>query len=258
MATTARFLMESTFSLSCDSANVLEGAVLVQGASNDTCALPSVASSREAILGLAVSAGLTSANGQMTIAAPGCVFPGIAAGTITRGDVLVVGGATGTVVAVSQTTPPDATRVGVAMESAVSGSRVAILIGADSPPRGAVVPFVANGAITANTIVVASTSSRAAAPGSADPTSGVLGVALNTVADAATVYVVVSGVANVTDSGSGVTAGNNIAVAGTGGTGKTAAPSAGANTMCVGTALATVAASGTIPVLVNPFVMQGA
>ena len=36
MSTAARFPMEALYTLACDSANVLEGAVLVQGASNDT------------------------------------------------------------------------------------------------------------------------------------------------------------------------------------------------------------------------------
>ena len=55
----------------------------------------------------------------------------------------------------------------------------------------------------------------------------------------------------------GFAAGNNLAVAGTTGTGKTAAPSTGVNSMCVGTVLTTTSASGSIPVLVRPFMLQG-
>jgi hypothetical protein len=85
-----------------------------------------------------------------------------------------------------------------------------------------------------------------------------VGVAAHAAADGETVYVIVSGYATVTDSGSGVSAGDNLAVAGTTGTAKNAAPSAGVNSMVVGTCLTTTSASGSIPVLVNPFLMQGA
>ena len=40
-------------SMLCDSANVAAGAVLVQGASNDTCALPSAANTRAKVIGIA-------------------------------------------------------------------------------------------------------------------------------------------------------------------------------------------------------------
>lgn len=242
-------------SASCDSASVLDGAVLVQGASNDTAALPAAANSSSAFLGLCYQGGDSSANKPISYIING-VYPGIAAGAIVRGNRLVVGGATGTVVAESLSTPANATRIGVALESVSSGERVAILIGADSARAGNVLPFTASGSINANTIVVAG-NGVAAAPGGADPTSGVIGVALNTVTNGQTVYVCVSGYASVTDSGSGVSGGANIAVAGTSGLGKTAAPSSGTNTMCVGTALATTTASGSIPVLVNPFMLQG-
>ena len=65
------------------------------------------------------------------------------------------------------------------------------------------------------------------------------------------------GVANVTDSGSGVTFADHVASAGATGLGKTAAPSTGVNSMVVGVALATTSASAAIPVQVNPYVLQG-
>ena len=74
-----------------------------------------------------------------------------------------------------------------------------------------------------------------------------IGVALAAAADGEPVYVMTHGYALVTDSGSGVTAGNNLAVAGTTGTAKTAAPRAGPTLFCVGTALTTTAASGLHP-----------
>lgn len=243
-------------SLACDSANVLDGAVLVQGASNDTCALPSAANTRAQILGLATVSGNSTANGPISLATNG-IYPGIAGGSITRGDVLVVAGATGTVQSASLSTPVDASVVGVAMESASSGERVAILIGAKQRFSGVVLPFTASGSITANTIVIAG-NGVATAPGGASPTAPVLGVALNTVTNGQTVYVCVSGYATVTDSGSGVTANARITAAGTNGLGLAAAPSSGVNCAIVGIALATTAASGSIPVLVAPSTFQGA
>jgi len=242
--------------LLCDSASVLEGAALVRGAANDSVKLPTGANSRETFVGFALQAGSTSANKGLSVILNG-VFPGIASGSITRGDKVVIAGATGTVASESLTTPPDAVRVGIALESVLTGERVAILIGVQPAGRGVVTAYVADGAITANTIVVAAGASKAKVAAGADPTKGVLGIALNTVADTETVYVCSQGVANLTDSGAGVTFADNIAVAGSTGLGKTAAPGAGTNSMCVGTALATTAASGTIPVAVNPFVFQG-
>lgn len=241
--------------LLCDSASVLEGAVLVQGASNDTVALPSAANTRAKIIGLAYAAGSSSANGPMSVVTDG-VWAGIAGGTIVRGDLLVVAGVTGTVASVSLSTPADASIVGVAMESASSGERVAILIGAVQRFSGVVLPFTASGSINANTIVIAG-NGVAAAPGGASPTSPILGVALNTVTNGQTVYVCVSGYATVTDSGSGVTANDRITASGTGGLGLTAAPGAGTNCAIVGVALSTTVASGSIPVAVMPSTVQG-
>ena len=255
MSTAARFPMEALYTLACDSANVLEGAVLVQGASNDTCKLPSAASSREALLGLAYSAGSTSTGGPMTIVGLGAVWPAIAAGTITRGDRVVIGGATGTVVSESLTTPVDATRVGRALESAASGERVAVLIGNAPAFSGTVLKMTASGAITANTIVKAG-NGVAVASASASPTAALLGVALNTVADGGTVYVVTSGSAVVTDSGSGVTA-NDFITSNASALGLTAAPAGGTNCAIIGIALTTTAASGSITVSVTPSRIQG-
>lgn len=242
--------------LLCDSANVSEGAALVRGAANDSVKLPGAANSRETFVGIAYQAGATSANKSISVILNG-IFAATASGAITRGDKVVMAATTGTVSAESLTTPPDAVRVGVALESVVDGERVAILIGVQPAGRGAVVPFVASGAINAKTIVVAAGVSKAKAPAGADPTKGVLGVALNTVADGETVYVVTHGVALVTDSGAGVTFADHIAIAGTSGLGKTAAPSTGVNDMVAGVALANASASADITVFVNPYVLQG-
>ena len=81
----------------CASANVAEGAVLVMGATNDVVKLPTAASSSEALVGLAAYPWSSSANAPVDAVVNG-VWPGIAAGTITRGDRVVIGGATGTVI----------------------------------------------------------------------------------------------------------------------------------------------------------------
>lgn len=240
----------------CDSASVVDGAALFQGASNDSVMLPGAANTSAKFIGLAYLAGATSASQPISVVKDG-IWAGVAAGTIVRGDRVVAADTSGGVQSESLSTPADASRIGVALESVSSGERVAILVGAQPSASGTVLTFVANGAITANRIVVASTGGKVAMPGGADPTSGVVGVALEAAADAASVRVCVLGYATVTDSGSGVTAGNNLAVAGTTGTGKTAAPSTGVNSMCVGTVLTTTAASGSIPVLVRPFMLQG-
>lgn len=257
MGTSSRFPMESLYPLACDSASVLEGAVLVQGASNDTCALPSGASSRQQILGLCYQSFNSAAGSPATIVAPGAIFPGIAAGAITRGDVLVIGGATGTVVSVSATTPVDATRVGVALESVTTGERVAILIGASQSFAGTVIKRTAGASILANSLVIASGANLVIPTAGASPTAAIVGVALNAASSTETVYVVTSGLALVTDSGSGVTANDFVTSGGATGLGLTAAPGAGTNCAVVGIALATTTASGLIPVSVCPSRIQG-
>lgn len=260
MATAARFPGDDLFSLTCDTASVLEGAVLVQGASNDTIALPSAASSRSKVIGLAYQAGSSSTNDAITIVPPGRVWPGIAAGTITRGDIVVVGGATGTVVSRTLATPPDASIVGVAMESAVSGSRVAILIGATGgfSAGGTVLTMTAGvGGVTANAACMAA-ADTAVLPGGASPTAALLGISLNTAAAGATCYVVISGSCVMTcGAGAGVTANDRLTVSGAGGLGLTAAPGAGTNCAIVGIALTTTLANGAITVAVMPSTIQG-
>ena len=241
---------------SCSSASVAEGAVLVTGAANDIVKLPTAASSSEAFVGLAAYPWSASANSPVDAVVNG-VWPAIAAGTIVRGDRLVVGGATGTVVAESLTTPAHATRVGVALESATTGARVAILIGNVPSFSGTVLKMVAGvGGTTANRIVMAA-NGTAVLPGGASPTAALLGVALNTASAGEVAYVVTSGSAVVTDSGAGVTANDFITAGGTNGTGLTAAPAGGTNCAIVGFALTTTAASGSITVSVRPGRIQG-
>lgn len=241
---------------SCSSASVAEGAVLVVGAANDIVKLPTAASSSEQFVGLAAYPWSATAGSPVDVVING-VWPAIAAGTITRGDRVVIGGATGTVVSESLTTPANATRVGVALESATTGARVAILVGNVPGFSGAVLKMVAGvGGTTANCLVRAG-DGTAILPGGASPTTALLGVALNTTLAGETVYVVTSGTAVVVDSGSGVTAGDYITAAGTNGKGLTAAPAGGTNCAVVGVALNTVAADGNITVAVTPNRIQG-
>lgn len=242
--------------LLCDNAGVNEGSALMRGAANDSVKLPGAANSRESFVGIAYQNGNAAAGKSISVVVNG-VWPAFASSAITRGDKVVIAGAAGSVASESLTTPPDAVRIGIALESVLSGERVAILIGTQPGGRGVVSAYVASGAITANTIVVAAGANAAKVAAGADPVKGVLGIALNSCLDTETVYVCSQGVANLTDSGAGVTFGDNVAVAGATGLGKTAAPAPGTNSMCVGTALATTLAAGLIPVAVNPFVFQG-
>ena len=118
-------------------------------------------------VGIAYQAGSSSANSAISVIVSG-IWAAVAGGTITRGDVLVVGGTTGTVISASISTPPTrpwwvsprVRRVGRVRRGADRG-----------PPRsaGTVMVFTANGAITANRIVVASTGAKVAMPGAPTP-----------------------------------------------------------------------------------------
>lgn len=241
----------------CDSANVLEGAALVMGAADNSVALPS-ASEVGGFMGLALFDGSTSVNGSIYVITSG-FYPAVASGTITRGDLLCIAGTTGTV----KTTVSGAEVIGRAVESATNGQRVNMRIMpgvASSAATSLVKAFVAGtGGVTANRIVVqdTTTNGQVVLPAAADPASGVIGVALNTALAAATAYVTVMGPASVVASGA-VTRGDLLAVAATTGTAKTAAPSAGVNTMIVGYALSSISTTATGNAFVNPSVLQGA
>ena len=244
--------------LSSDSATVADGAVMVVSPTNNSaCALPTAANTRARVLGLCRLGYDGTKQGSIELATSG-VYPCIALGAIARGDAVVVGNASGHVQAYSVSTPPDASVVGVAMEAAASTERVAVLLLRDALRNGSVTAFVADGAITTSTIVVtsATTDNRVRAPAGADPTSGVVGAALNTVTDGQTVYVVTHGPASVTMA-SNVTRGDFVAVNGTTGQGKTAALGAGVNTHVVGVALASASGGAAGLVMVAPNRIQG-
>lgn len=245
--------------LVCESASVLDGAVLVMGSADDKVALPAGADTTLPVIGLAHVPPSSTSGVTLDVVVSG-VYAGIASAAITRGALVTVAGTTGKVKALGLTSGAGATIVGMAMESvSADGDRVAILLLPQARPS-VVMPFTAGtGGTTANAIVVVgSASGQVVLPGGADPTKGVIGIALTTVLATEAAKVIVSGPALLV-AGSNISIGENVAVHGVTGYGKNAAPSAGTNSMCVGTALEAITAAGSVPglVLVNPFMFQG-
>lgn len=234
---------------------IADGAVVVVGADDDSATLPSGAYSHAAILGVAhrQGGGSYAANDHMDVITCG-VAACIAAATITRGQRVVVANSSGHV-------RPEASNqigvagVGVALGSAVSGERVPVLLLRAGAPQSVIIPMIASAAITAGVYVATSTTGKIAT-GGADPTSGVVGVALTAAAaDGDTVMVLTHGDFVLTASGA-ISAGAHVTGAAAGAV-KTQALGAGVNGMMVGVALAD-AAGGVVRVLVNPYMMQGA
>lgn len=112
----------------CLSANVLEGAVLVQAPNNDdSVQLPAGPDVATGIVGIAALPGAPNATGTMNVITGG-PYELIANGTITRGQWVTVASAIGDVKAVGPTTHPGAELVGFALESATNGQRVRCVI----------------------------------------------------------------------------------------------------------------------------------
>ena len=252
----------SIIPMTCSSATVLEGAALVIGGSDNVCALPS-AGEVGGFIGFALLGGAAGAN-QVINVCVGPTYLAIGSGTITRGDKLVIASSTGDVKTATNRTADAASIVGVALESATDGQRVRVRIAnsADfvSSPQALVKSFTAGtGGSTAGCAVVQDTiAGQCILPSGADPASGVLGIALNTAIAAATVYVVIYGVTLGKAAAAGFTVGDNLAISGSTGVLKLAAPATGANTMLVGTALETATNGQLRNVLVRPCLMQGA
>jgi hypothetical protein len=180
--------------------------------------------------------------------------------SIAVGDTLVVASTAGEVAPISLALAQSAV-VGIALSAvttAVSGQMVLVLLIPEATNSMQIVPMVANAAIGANLIVVAGGADlRVILPAGADPTSGVLGVSLTAAAGAASpLLVCTKGPASLI-SGGNLTLGANVAVFGAAGSGKVAAPGAGTNTHCVGTALQATVAPAQGLVMVNPFMFQG-
>lgn len=116
--------------IACLSANVAQGSVLVAATSADlSCQLPSGADTNAGIIGLAIKAGAANTTSTIQIVTAG-VYRGVANGSITRSQLVTVATSAGDVKAVSVSTLPGATIVGMAMENATNGQPVAIALGA--------------------------------------------------------------------------------------------------------------------------------
>jgi len=110
------------------SLTAVEGAVLVNAVGADhTAALPAGASPDPltiAILGLSHQAVVSTQTGADVVTSG--IFPGVAAGSITRGQLLTVGNSSGGVIVAAPGAGSNVAVIGYAMESASSGERVAI------------------------------------------------------------------------------------------------------------------------------------
>jgi hypothetical protein len=244
--------------MTCETASVAEGSVLVAGSADDKVALPAAAGAT-GVLGLAMRDGSSATNVPIDVIVEG-VFPAVANGTITRGQQVVVASNTGDVKALAASDPPNAQVVGTALESATNGQRVTIVVQPQNAGNGVVVPMVVDTGVTlaaGNVVVVGAADNTVKLPSGADPTAGVLGVALGAGTAGTTVNVLVCGVTTVKASAATITRGDSLAVAASTGTVKTAAPGAGTNSMCVGVALQSFSSSGTGLALIMPFVLQG-
>jgi len=245
--------------LVCESASVNDGAVLVMGTADDKVALPAAADTTLPVIGLAKTPPSSTSGATLDVVTSG-VYPAIASAAITRGSLVTVAGTTGKVKALSLTSGSGAAVVGLALESAAAdGDRLAVMLLPQTQPA-VVRSFTAgSGGVTANAIVVVGAAlGEVVLPAGADRTKGVVGIALETATATNAVRVVIAGPALLV-AGTDISIGENVAIHGSTGFGKNAAPSTGTNTMCVGTALQAITASGGTPglVLVNPFVFQG-
>jgi len=126
--TTSRRTPQSVAPFAVSSLTAVEGAVLVNATGADnTAALPAGASPDPltiAILGLSHQAVVSTQTGADVVTSG--IFPGVAAGSITRGQLLTVGNSSGGVIVAAPAPGANVGTIGYAMESASSGERVAI------------------------------------------------------------------------------------------------------------------------------------
>lgn len=237
-------------------ATITDGNVVLQGAADDKCKLPAGDATDVAVLGLAkVEGGGSVASGYPVDVVLDGVWPGKASGAITRGDRVAIANSAGAVKRANYGVALPRI-VGYALESAADGERVAVLVMPGAMPGLQIQQMVADGAVTANTIVKAGSVDNSAATATANPTSGVLGVALNTATDTNALYVCTHGVVPITTQGN-LARGNPVTVGDAAGGAKAAAPGAGTNAAIVGTAVAAATAPAQGNVLVAPSIMQG-
>jgi len=109
-------------------ASTPEGSIVVQAAgADDTVALPGGAAPTTPLLGLLFQDQPATANLPAQVVTAG-VFPGIAGASITRGAELTAFDATGKVATAAPAAGTNVGIIGIALESASAGERVAILI----------------------------------------------------------------------------------------------------------------------------------
>lgn len=127
-------------------------------------------------------------------------------------------------------------------------------------PESQVLPFTADAAITLGAVVVQGAGDLTCKmPTAADPTGGILGVALESAA-AAKDRVSVAGIGAVVPctASAAIARGDKVTVSGTDGRIKTAAPAVGANVQLVGIAMQSAAGAGEkIGVLITLETIQG-
>jgi hypothetical protein len=241
-----------------DGSPVVATVATANGANADGCAAAAGTVADGVILGLAVKdgGGSFTAGQGVNVAIDG-VYPATAAGTITAGQKVVASTTAGSVAAWTPALS-HLPIIGVALEGAASGEKVAVLIAMGLSPLSVVVPYTQGASnITANTIVAVGAADNVVAPAGNAPTTGILGVALNTTTGAGqTVWVCISGpcqVASGAASSRGVSLTSNASAQAI-----TAAPSAGTNAAAVGIGLAAGAGSAALfNVQVSPHVFQG-
>lgn len=114
--------------ISCESTTVAEGAALVVGSADNTCALPAGADPNPTsvnIIGLALTS--LSAAGTLDVVTSG-IWPGVAAASITRGQPLTIANVAGGLKPAAPGAGSNVACVGIALESASSGERFSVLV----------------------------------------------------------------------------------------------------------------------------------
>ncbi len=108
---------------------VSDGMVVVVGSANNKCALPGGASPTTSILGVIHRPdGSSAAIGDTVDVCVSGIYPVVAAGTISRKNLITSGGTDGTAIAESASTGTNVAVLGQAIEDGVSGDRVATVI----------------------------------------------------------------------------------------------------------------------------------
>jgi len=247
------------------------GQVVVQGTADGHCTGPSGADIRSGILGIARNAVTTaqvtaSQNNVCELDRAGIVRC-VANGTITRGDTVTVATSAGDVKTFnSLTTGPGAQKVGIALESVTTTQNVAVYLtlGDQAGNASCIGVYTAGvGGVTVNMVCTFGTSADAThviLPSGADLTlsGAVAGVALATVAAGASVPVLQLGYGLVTAGDTSITTGGMpLAIQGTTGAVKLAAPGGGTNDFIVGYSTGPITNATTGTALICPQIVQG-